>query len=53
MSTISLRKSKENKEEVHRGIKWMKNLCESLREHAMEIINWKNKVINKKAAGIK
>ena len=41
MSTISSFKSKENKHDVYRGKDCMKTFCESLREHAMEIINFK------------
>ena len=49
-STISSLKSIENKYDVYKR----KN-CEFLREHAMEIINFKkkNEVINKRAARIK
>ena len=53
MSTISSFKSIENKHDVYRGKDCMKKFCESLREHAMKIINFlKNEVINKRAAGI-
>ena len=41
--------------DVYRGKYCMKRFCESLREHAMKIINFKkkkNEDINKKAAGI-
>ena len=41
MSTISSFKSIENRNVVCRGIDMVKNFYESLREHAMEIINFK------------
>ena len=41
MSTISSFRSIENKREVYRGKDCMKKFCESLREHAMKIINFK------------
>ena len=41
MSTISSFKSIENKHDVYRGKNCMKTFCESLREHAMEIITLK------------
>ena len=50
MSTTSSFKSIENKHDVYRGKDCMKNFCESLRDHAMKIINFKKKkknVINK------
>ena len=40
MSTISLFKSIENKHDVYRGTDCMIKFCESLREHAIEIINF-------------
>ena len=43
MSTISSFKSIENKHDVYRGKDTMKKFCESLRENAMEIINFKKK----------
>ena len=43
MSTISSLKSIENKHDVSRGKDCMKNPFESLREHAMNIINFKKK----------
>ena len=43
MSTISSFRSIENKYDVYRGKDCMKKFCESLREHAMKIINLKNK----------
>ena len=43
MSTIYSFRSKENKHDVYRGKDCMKNFCESLREHAMKIINFKIK----------
>ena len=48
MSTISSFKSIENKHDVYRGKDCMKKIYESLRGHAMKIINFKkNEVINK------
>ena len=49
MSTTSSFKSIENKHDVYRGKDCMKNFCESLRDHAMKIIDFKKKknVINK------
>ena len=56
ISTISSCKSVENKHDAYRGGKdCMKRFCKSLRDHAMEIINFekkKNEVINKRVAGI-
>ena len=55
MSTISLFRSIENKHDGQRGEDCMKKFCESLREHAIKIINFKTKktkIINKIAAGI-
>ena len=43
MSTISLFRSIESKHDVYRGKDCMKKFCESLREHAMKIINFKKK----------
>ena len=43
MSLISTFDSVENKHDVHRGEDCMKKFCESLDEHAMEIINFKKK----------
>ena len=43
ISTISSFKSTENKHNVQRGKDCMKTFCESLREHAMGIINFKKK----------
>ena len=43
MSTISLFRSIENEHDVYRGKDCMKKFCESLREHAMKIINFKKK----------
>ena len=43
MSTILSFKSLESKHDVYRGKDCMKKFCESLREHAMEIINFKKK----------
>ena len=45
MSTISLFKSIENMHDVYRGKDCMKKLYESLREHAIEIINFKKKKV--------
>ena len=45
MSTISSFKSIENKHVVYRGKDCMKIFCKFLREHAMEIINFK-KIFN-------
>ena len=51
MSTF---KGIENKHDVYKGKDCIKKICESLREHAMEIINLKrkNEIINKPTAGI-
>ena len=43
MSTILSFKSIENKHDAYRGKDRMKKFSESLREHAMEIINFKKK----------
>ena len=43
MSTISLFKSIENNYYVYKGKYYMKNFCESLREHAMKTINFQTK----------
>ena len=43
MSKISSFKSIENKHDVYWGKDCMKKFCESLREHAMKIINFKQK----------
>ena len=45
VSTISSFKSIENKHDVYRGKDCKKAFCESLKEHAMEIINFKKKKI--------
>ena len=45
MSTILSFKSIENKYDVYRGKDCMKKFCQSLREHAMEIINLKKKTM--------
>ena len=42
MSTISSFRSIENKHDVYRGKDCMKKFCESLRKHAMKIIDFKN-----------
>ena len=41
MSTISSCRSIENKHGIYRGKDCMKKLCESLREDAMKIFNFK------------
>ena len=43
MSTISSFKSIENKHDVYRGKDYMNKFCESLREQAMNIINFRKK----------
>ena len=43
MSTISSFRSIQNKHDVYRGKDCIKKFCESLREHAMKIINLKKK----------
>ena len=43
MSTMSSFKSIENRHDICRGKDCMKKFCESLREHEMEIINFKKK----------
>ena len=43
ISTVSSFKSTENKHYVDKGKYCMKKFCESLREHAMKIINFKKK----------
>ena len=43
MSTILSFKSLESEHDVYRGKDCMKKFCESLREHAMKIINFKKK----------
>ena len=43
MSTTSSFKSIENKHDVYRGKDCMKNFCETLRDHAMKIIDFKKK----------
>ena len=50
LPTISSFKSIENKRDVYRNKDCMKKFSESLRQHAMKIINFlKNEVINKRA----
>ena len=52
---MNIFKSIENQHDVFIGKDCMKKFCECLSEHEMEIINLKkkkNKVINKRAAGI-
>ena len=41
MSTISSFKNIGNKHNLYRGKAYLKEFCESLREHAMKIINFK------------
>ena len=43
MSTISSFRSIENKHDEYRGKDCVQNFCESVREHAMRIINLKKK----------
>ena len=43
MSIISSFRSIESEHAVYRGKDCMKKFCESLREHAMKIINFKKK----------
>ena len=43
ISTISSSRSIENKHDVYRGKNCMKAFCESSRDHAMKIINFKKK----------
>ena len=53
MFTVSSFRIIENKHDADRGKECMKKFCEFLREHTMNIINFKkktNKVINKRAA---
>ena len=45
-STILSLKDIKNNHDVHRGKYYMKKFCESLREHTMEIINFKKKKWN-------
>ena len=55
MSTMSSFRSKEKKDDVYRGKYYIEKFCEPLKEHAMEMINFKkkkNKVINNRAEGI-
>ena len=52
MSTISSFKNIKNKYDVYKGKGCMKMFCESLREHAMNTINFKKKKMSKIAAGI-
>ena len=55
MSTILSSKTVENKHDVYRDKNSMKKFFESLREHAMEIINFffkKNEIINIQTANI-
>ena len=55
MSTISSFQSMKNKHDVCRVNDCVKKFCDSLREHAMEITNFKkkkNEFFNKRTAGI-
>ena len=45
MSAISSFRSTENKLDVYKGKDCMKKFCESLREHAMKIVNFKIKKV--------
>ena len=45
MSTIWIFDGIENKHDVYRGEDYMKKFCESLREHAMKMINFEKKKI--------
>ena len=45
MSTISPFRRMENEYDLQRGKDCMKKFCESLRQHAMKVINFKNKKI--------
>ena len=51
LSTISSFRTIENKHDAYRGKDCMKKFSESLREHAMKIINLKNEAINNRATG--
>ena len=53
--TISSFKYMKNKHDVYKGKDCMKKFCESLREHAIKIINFikkKKEIINKQTARI-
>ena len=52
MSAISSFRSIENKHDVYRGKNCMKKFCESIREHAMKINNFKKKVYIRMAYAI-
>ena len=53
MFTISSFRSIENNCAVYTGKDYMKKFCESLRDHAIKIINSdNNEVINKRVTGI-
>ena len=43
MSTISAFKNIQNKHDVYRGKDCIRKSCESLREYAMKVINFKKK----------
>ena len=45
MATVSSFKGIENKHAIYRGIDCMKKFCETLREHAIKIINFKQEKI--------
>ena len=46
MSRLSAFKSTGNKHDVYKGKDCMKKFCESLREHALKIINFKKKTMD-------
>ena len=55
MPTISLFRSIENKHYINRAKDRMNKFCESLRKHAIKIINFKkikNEITNKRSSGI-
>ena len=52
LPTISSVRIIENKHNVCRGKGFMKEFCEYSRDHAVNIINFKNELIRKRAAGI-
>ena len=51
MCLINSFTSIENKHDVYRGKDYLKKVCESLRKHAMSIINFKKKKIKLIAKG--
>ena len=52
MSTISSFKNIGNKHDVYRGKDYMKKFCDSLRRHALKIINFKKKKMKLLTKGI-